>query len=327
MINEISWSEGIQKYKSVYNSDDILSSPIFIDYKRKELIECIGTEIFFPFLYNYRFIECVDNELFLLIPFLVHRKELLINIDLLDKKCCSNIDDDIVYRDCLNKSITYLKKKYANHEIKIKYIKKIYELLSKPKTITSVDCVSIDISKGYCEWYSSLKKNMRQNIRTSYNRIRNNGGFFCFRGERGKISKRKLLKHLYLHRVRNLERRKIKVNWCYRLLAKILALVDLNNPYCTYMINNDNSFFGECYYNNDMASCVCGIISNKRLLIPYLSYNTKYAKYSPGILLINESIKYLSSKETVDVFDLYIGTEQYKLDNGGIPYSLYSITF
>lgn len=60
-----------------------------------------------------------------------------------------------------------------------------------------------------------------------------------------------------------------------------------------------------------------------KILVPRLSINMDYRRYSPGGLLINETIKYISLKEFRE-FDLQRGDESYKYNYGGTDYQNHS---
>lgn len=48
-----------------------------------------------------------------------------------------------------------------------------------------------------------------------------------------------------------------------------------------------------------------------------LAIDTKYSFYSPGLILVNELIKYMIDKTAYRVLNLGQGTEKYKYDMGG----------
>ncbi|PIK21234.1 GNAT family N-acetyltransferase [Prevotella intermedia] len=57
--------------------------------------------------------------------------------------------------------------------------------------------------------------------------------------------------------------------------------------------------------------------NNTTLIIPRLSINNDFLFYSPGLMLVNETIKYLYNQSTIRELDLSQGTEKYKFDMGG----------
>lgn len=57
------------------------------------------------------------------------------------------------------------------------------------------------------------------------------------------------------------------------------------------------------------------------LEVPRLAINDEYYFYSPGVLLVNETMKWIYGQDDVSILDLCRGTEKYKTDMGGIVYS------
>ena len=62
------------------------------------------------------------------------------------------------------------------------------------------------------------------------------------------------------------------------------------------------------------------MIKTKSVIIPRLSINDDFLKYSPGIVLINETAKKLAENKNIDNLDLSKGDEKYKLSMGGEVY-------
>ena len=62
---------------------------------------------------------------------------------------------------------------------------------------------------------------------------------------------------------------------------------------------------------------------NSTLIIPRLVLNDKFARYSTGIMLINETMKSLIAEKSSCCLDLAIGNENYKFVMGGVPHYNY----
>lgn len=58
-------------------------------------------------------------------------------------------------------------------------------------------------------------------------------------------------------------------------------------------------------------------IHGKRVLMPKLAIDVSYSRYSPGILLVQETLKLLMERGMED-FDMCRGDERYKMEVGGI---------
>lgn len=108
-------------------------------------------------------------------------------------------------------------------------------------------------------------------------------------------------------------------------LKKLLSILFLkyfrHDGYSLYQ--NDNAVLSMLYINDKPAAMFSGILnkSGDRIVIPRLAIDTNYKFYSPGYILIYESIKYLTKETHVNHLDLCRGTEKYKLDMGGMIYS------
>lgn len=77
------------------------------------------------------------------------------------------------------------------------------------------------------------------------------------------------------------------------------------------------------YINGSMAAFMSGLSGNDRLIIPRLSIDETLKRYSPGMLLVVESIKYLIKSTDIRVLDLSQGQEQYKYNLGAVEHLSY----
>lgn len=181
-------------------------------------------------------------------------------------------------------------------------------------------CVAIDISRGYEAWFEGLNKHQRQNVRTAYNRKEKEG--FEVRLEvyddhrpipRGLWRR---LQEIYEERGGDPGSRwhlwwKRQKNAFTHILHhveghRIYVLLHGNEPvaYMAGLLHSGQS----CYY------------------VPRLSHNIAYNRYSPGILLICETIKQLC-EEGIATLDLLLGDEPYKLAMGGKEFPLYALNW
>lgn len=192
--------------------------------------------------------------------------------------------------------------------------------------ITEQKCLFIPIDGTRDDWYKSLGKSARQNLRTSYNRIRKDN-----------IS---IHTKTYINKeVPCTVYSQITKLYTKRILEKSGQKFILNNPVCNYFLfrlkkknkfnktlsSDLNTFTQVLYLNNEVAAFCQGYISNdNRIIIPHLSYNSKYCKFSPGAVMIDLCIKYItenrSDKFYINKLDLSCGDEKYKYFNGGIEY-------
>ena len=77
--------------------------------------------------------------------------------------------------------------------------------------------------------------------------------------------------------------------------------------------------------DGEVAAFMFGYINqrNHSLEIPKLAINEKFGFYSPGMLLVDNTVKYLANNTSIKNLDLCRGTEQYKLKMGGKIYPTY----
>ena len=64
--------------------------------------------------------------------------------------------------------------------------------------------------------------------------------------------------------------------------------------------------------------------NGNELLVPRLAIDTAFSFYSPGVLLVNSAIKYISEVGVIKTLDLMQGKETYKFQAGGKIHQCYS---
>ena len=182
--------------------------------------------------------------------------------------------------------------------------------------------VKIILPKSYDEWFASLSKSVRQNIRTAYNRLSSDSCNYkaeMFRG--GEIPASTMRKMVGVYNNRHISRYGVKTT----LLKKFyLQYID----FCTRdMKNNPDALHFVLTVNGEIASFFSGYIdkNTESVIVLRLSINQKYSRYSPGYVLLNEAIKSFFQNSTVKCVDLTAGTEKYKLDLGGTVYMKYTL--
>lgn len=101
---------------------------------------------------------------------------------------------------------------------------------------------------------------------------------------------------------------------------------DTFNPITRALKEMDNAFTSVFRIDGTIAGVMQGFIGkdNRSVIIPHLAINSEYSVYSPGALLISETIRYLISDTSVRELDLSRGEEKYKYSMGGIEYSIIS---
>ena len=84
-----------------------------------------------------------------------------------------------------------------------------------------------------------------------------------------------------------------------------------------YYIDAPNAFTAVLYINNEIVGFLSGLHNERTLIVPRLSINSEFRRYSPGFILICETIKHLQKNTAIRCLDLSLGDEQYKYQLGG----------
>jgi hypothetical protein len=177
--------------------------------------------------------------------------------------------------------------------------------------------ISIENITEYNLWYNSLSKNSRQNLRTAYNRINSDNFVLDFEFYDGKkIPKKQLYDLIDLYCDRHIIRYGLKVSFLKRIYLKHF---DFST---TFLQKSNNSFYAILKINEKLAAFMAGIKEEQAYRIPRLSIDEQFSRYSPGIILLNETIKTISSSSKDKGLDLGIGDERYKKQMGGNEYQM-----
>lgn len=185
---------------------------------------------------------------------------------------------------------------------------------------TSKDNVAIDFSDGHDVWFRSLSKNVRQNLRTAYNRLEKDEKSLRIEVSRGtQISHSLMNKLLDIYIKRHNERYDVKTS---SLKSFYLRYLDFSTR---ALIQSPKSI--HIYISDRIAGFCSGYIDHNSFVVPRLSIDNDFSRYSPGYLLINEAIKWFDENDSgVRIIDLSEGSEKYKLDLGGTIYKKLNYT-
>jgi len=190
-----------------------------------------------------------------------------------------------------------------------------------------MECVSIHLP---FEPGQTLSKSVRQNIRTAYNRTKRDNICYEFKiFQRGTISQEgklwRKMTDIYVERLLSKYKKKARNNPLYR---KIFAWRYKYLKHDTKSLRSlPNSFHAVLMCGDNIMAFLSGFMSHDEntLVIPRLSINATFRTYSPGYILLTELQHYLESETPCKTMDLSRGTEQYKLDLGGIRYNTYAV--
>ena len=184
-----------------------------------------------------------------------------------------------------------------------------------------VEYVAIDIPKDYDAYFKTLSPSVRQNIRTAYNRMKRNEIPFEFRfiPDNRKLSSRcwTSLLHLYADRMIN---KKKKEN---ALLTRLRFRLFLRFKHDTHSLRKKNGAVSAVLFSGEqLMAFFSGFLTHSGtiLVVPRLAINEAFRFYSPGYILMNETIQYLGQNTDIRVLDMSRGDERYKKDFGGRSY-------
>ena len=176
--------------------------------------------------------------------------------------------------------------------------------------------ITVPLNGSYDSYYSNLDKHARQNIRTAYNRMKTDGrrwSIECIEG--GKLTKEKLKKMMDVY----VNRRKTR----YRATSFLHEWFLRHYHFNTIALSKlSNSIYLILKIDDEIGAFLAGYTDKNHhyLLIPRLAINEEFGRYSPGVVLINESMKILENDLHLEYLDLSKGNDKYKLIMGGVIY-------
>lgn len=228
----------------------------------------------------------------------------------------SSTDDSSFISECL-KRVFQRYRGYSLHLININESSVLYDVL-KTKASFLENCVSIDIPSGLEEYITSLSKHQRQNIRTAYNKLSKEGFEVSLKhydkGANIPYAIWRQCQYMYERR-HDAQGGRFKI-WLDRQ----------KNPY-THILHSAKGWSIYVLFHNDVPiSYMAGLLDEDQgcYYVPRLCIDEAYYKYSPGILLIVETIKQTAG-HGLNQLDLMLGDEPYKTAMGGRIHKNYEV--
>lgn len=188
----------------------------------------------------------------------------------------------------------------------------------KGVTFQSTNNVAIHFGESFDPYFSALSSSVRQNIRTAYNRLSKDGHtqnlYVVNQG-----GHRQMFRHIVdLYIKRHSDRYGVTTSPLKAWYLKHLSFAT------RFYRNAPNALTFYLTIDNQPAAFMSGLFSADRLIVPRLSINSEFRRYSPGLILICESIKHLMANTPIRILDLSQGEENYKYQLGGIKHLSYS---
>ena len=181
-------------------------------------------------------------------------------------------------------------------------------------------CVSINTDfENYETYISSLKKSVRQNLRTAKNRMikdEKNGELFIYKNDLDL----KLVNELQaLYEKRRKEQNKSRKSLSYKIYkAKRDITLKKYNYHSDSMMNNPDSVVLVYKIDGELAAFGHALRwKNGKLSFMQVSFSAKFGRYSPGLLMFTDYINKSMADGSNNTLDLTVGTEKYKYDLGG----------
>lgn len=178
----------------------------------------------------------------------------------------------------------------------------------------------------YDSWYAGLSKSVRQNIRTSYNRLNTDGKTYSFEFTQGKpLSKQQYSRINSILSKRLMEHMKVK----NPVTAAAVRFLKLLNPASRGLNNSSNSYCAILYVDGEIAGYTAGLMNGGVISVCRFAIDTDFGRYNPGAIIHNELVKRLLEQDASGAREYIFsrGDEQYKLSYGGEAFSYSSIRF
>lgn len=187
------------------------------------------------------------------------------------------------------------------------------------------ECVRLDITGDVEMHIKRLSPSVRQNLRTAYNRMKRDDVNYELRvympGDVMDIDVWNDVIRLYLHRFLGKYKKGKSRNPLYKLYKTVFYKYIKHDTVSLRRLGN--TFHSVLFMNGEIACFMSGFSNHGRtsVVIPWLAFNDRYRFYSPGYIMICETMKWLSRNSMIREIDLSRGVEKYKTDLGGEIYT------
>lgn len=300
-----------KKWNRLYQVSDTVTNPFQAYTPNRIYYDIFHLNVHRMFL-RPRFIYAQDGPFEVIFPIILDRRRKRITefapLDYYDVLCSGPTA-------LLSSVVQWIKDKYPFYEVRFTRVNQsaILSGLADLSQIDTEKCVSIPLNKEtYEDYYQSLSKHQRQNLRTAYNKLqRESISFSLAQYDNGSMPvklKRECMK-MYEDRKAVKESPLSYLKRVYvRFTKPVFRIITEMVPGACFVL----------YLGNTPAAVMAGVFSKKgdQFVVPLLYSNNTYLRYSPGILLVNETAKALISKRVL-ILDLARGDEPYKYALGG----------
>jgi len=175
-------------------------------------------------------------------------------------------------------------------------------------------CINVRFGSDFEAYTKSLSKNMRRHIRNMYNRLEREAVHWdveviintpITNGMKGEILK--------VYNDRAVEKNLNRLGWLFKTVRHHF------NPITVSAAKMEGNFNTILRIDNELAAFSSGYVTNDNstIISPRGAMNSKFSKFSPGLLLDIETIKWLTRNTQITNLDLSRGNEEYKYALGG----------
>lgn len=188
--------------------------------------------------------------------------------------------------------------------------------------------VPLNAFGSYDDYISSLGKNIYKNIRKSYNHLKSDNKemkldvYDCENSP-----SRQLLRQVWtLYFRRKLAWKHKSHSWLREIICKARGCWFAARGRQTksmFLLKESRLFVFTI--NGELAAFMHVYIHEGHALMPKLAIDMSYSRYSPGIIMLLESLKLLMEQGVAD-FDMCRGDERYKMEVGGLMEPLGSVS-
>lgn len=180
-------------------------------------------------------------------------------------------------------------------------------------------CVKIPFPDSYEEYERGLSRHSRNNLRNAYSKARRDKQDISIQVIRGPFTDKALLSDVMkIYTRRESERKHRRVDFFPYIKNRYFSPI-------VWAMETLASHYTFCFFlNNKLAAFMTGFATNyNEIVFPYVAIDSNYAVYSPGKLMISESVKYLQNCYSIRGLDLSRGDEHYKFVMGGVRHYNY----
>lgn len=174
-------------------------------------------------------------------------------------------------------------------------------------------CVKIDYPDTYDEYMQQLSRKARSNLRRAYKRLDKLGITYRLEVIQGAFREKKILANcMKLYTKRESRRKHRGYNFIPYIKHRYFSAL-------TWAMQAMDSQYSFILYMNDRPAAFMTefLTTFNELVSPLLAMDTKLHEYSPGKIMIGESIKWLQGNTDIRCIDLSRGDEYYKFEMGG----------